>query len=136
MAIMSMIIIVVFLFAAIGLVILQVMLSKAESKWPGLILPCVSFIFSLVVVFGLMMFSTSRSSSVNTVDHHGNVVTTIVDETTIPSGARESTAITMGMNFIYINIPTVIGLCIYGVCRAGKNDKNKKDLEKMKLQDL
>ena len=33
----------------IGFVVLQVFLSKRESKWPGLILPLLSFLCSLVM---------------------------------------------------------------------------------------
>ena len=37
----------------IGLVVLQVFLSKRESKWPGLILPLLSLLISLLLVLNV-----------------------------------------------------------------------------------
>ena len=41
-----------------GIIVLQVILSKKESRWPGLILPAILFSMSVVIIFGLMVFST------------------------------------------------------------------------------
>lgn len=41
----------------IGLVVLQVFLSKRESKWPGLILPLLSFLYSLVMALSAVAYN-------------------------------------------------------------------------------
>ena len=43
-------------------VLLQMKLSKSESKIPGLILPSVSFLFTLLGAIGFVSFSTVTSS--------------------------------------------------------------------------
>ena len=47
----SLIVLAVFL---VGGVLLQIFLSKRESKWPGLVLPAISFLWSLLYLFNLM----------------------------------------------------------------------------------
>lgn len=39
-----------------GIVILQVFLSRRESKWPGLIMPIITFGFSLIVFMAFVLF--------------------------------------------------------------------------------
>lgn len=73
-------------FAAGG-ILLQIFLSKREGKWPGLILPLLSFLYSMV-----MMLSAAA--------YNGGV----------PWGAILA-------SLILGNIPTVILLAIYFTCR-------------------
>ncbi|PKM51225.1 MAG: hypothetical protein CVV02_07660 [Firmicutes bacterium HGW-Firmicutes-7] len=42
-----------FLVFIVGGIILQIFLSKRESKWPGLVLPIISFIFSLIFILNI-----------------------------------------------------------------------------------
>jgi len=55
----GLIILLVFLGLCVGLIILQVYLSKRESMWPGLILPIITFCFSLSILLGMALFSTN-----------------------------------------------------------------------------
>lgn len=90
-----------------GGIFLQIFLSKKESKWFGLILPIITFTYSLLMIFGLAM--TDDMSWWNIL---GLIASTL----------------------LVANIPTVILLVIYFGCR--EKIKRKKALEKMNIQDL
>ena len=60
-------------------IILQVFLSKQNSKWPGLVLPAITFIFSLISILNINSF--------------GNVMNTVFLILT---------------TFLLTNIPTII----------------------------
>ena len=45
---------IVLLVFVVGGILLQIFLSKRESKWPGLVLPAISFLWSLLYLFNLM----------------------------------------------------------------------------------
>lgn len=47
----TLIVLVVFV---VGGILLQIFLSKRENKWPGLVLPAISFLWSLLYLFNLM----------------------------------------------------------------------------------
>lgn len=85
----------------------QIFLSKKESKWFGLILPFISFAYSLLTIFGIATYA-GRSLW----DTVGLILST----------------------FFTSNIPTIILLAIYFGCR--EKIKRKKALEKMNIQDL
>lgn len=96
------------LIAVTGLAIwLQCFLSKAESRWPGLILPAISFICAF-----LMLFSIAAHNSMT---------------------AWEVFALLAG-TFLLGNIPTLFFLAIYWACRGRK--RRQRGLEKMNIQDL
>lgn len=44
----------------IGAIFLQIFLSKKKSKWFGLILPTISFIYSLLMISSIVVFDTMR----------------------------------------------------------------------------
>ena len=44
----------------IGAIFLQIFLSKKKSKWFGLILPTISFIYSLLMISNIVVFDTMR----------------------------------------------------------------------------
>ena len=90
-----------------GGILLQIFLSKKESKWFGLILPIITFAYSLLTIFGLA--TTDDMSWWNIL---GLIASTL----------------------FVSNIPTVILLLIYFGCR--EKIKRKKALEKMNIQDL
>lgn len=87
----------VLLFAA-GAIGLQIFLSRRESKWPGLVLPVVTLIYSIVMVLNMAYFI---------------------------SMARPLLA-ALGV-FLTCNIPTLILLGIYFACRSGRRKKNEMD---------
>lgn len=90
------------------LVVIQIFLSKAESKWIGLILPALTFLCSLLVTLGLLVMM-------------------------IYMPGADTILMLFGL-FILGNIPTVILLVVNYVCR--EKVWKKKEIEKMKIQDL
>lgn len=71
----------------VGGILLQIFLSKREGKWPGLILPLLSFLYSLVMVCSAVAYNGG-----------------------IPWGPILA-------SLILGNIPTVMLLAIYFACR-------------------
>lgn len=90
-----------------GIIWLQVFLSKKENKILGLILPFISFTYSILKIFSIP----------------------IVENMTAWEVCRLSAS-----TFIIINIPTIIFIAIYWSYR--KNTMSKRNLEKMNIQDL
>lgn len=97
----------VMLLVYAGVLVLQVFLSKTESKWPGLVLPCIGFLTSLMIPFGIA----------------------------VPSeGVTVGFVAQMMLVWLLGNIPTLILLAIYNACRRKRN--RNKQVEKMSIQDL
>ena len=78
---------VVLLFIA-GVIVLQIFLSKRESKWPGLVLPIMSFLISFIYPLNMA----------------------------VPSVGGFFIALILG--WLIANIPTYILLAIYFACRG------------------
>ncbi|MGN0754156.1 MAG: hypothetical protein ACI4ME_06820 [Aristaeellaceae bacterium] len=97
----------VILLAYAGVLVLQVFLSKTESKWPGLVLPGIAFLMSLMYPF--LMVAPSEGVTVGFIAQ-------------------------MILVWLLGNIPTLILLGIYFACRGKK--KRSKQIEKMNIQDL
>jgi len=85
---MTLIVFFIGLIATVGVIWLQVFLSKRPSKWLGLILPIITFAFSLLCVLGIM----------DTGNFWQNVILVI-------------------STLLLVNISTIILLVIYFVCR-------------------
>lgn len=86
------------LFALLaGTVFLQIFLSKRESKWFGLILPIITFIYSLLMIFNVAVMA----------------------------GGEVFWAITAA--FLFSNIPTLVLLAIYFGCREKKKKRSLLD---------
>lgn len=91
----------------VGVILLQIYLSKKESKWPGLVLPIIAFLWGLLYPLG----------------------------TAVPSeGVTVGFIFQMLLIWLLGNIPTIVLLTIYFACR-GKQRRNKQ-LDKMNIQDL
>jgi len=103
----------------IGVIWLQVFLSKRESKWSGLILPILNFSISILTV--LMLMSWNEETYVN------GVATEMVR-------AEGANVEQMLMMLMWWNIFTAILLMIYFSCRQ-KINRNRA-LEKMAIRDL
>ena len=86
----------------VGGIFLQIFLSKRESKWPGLILPILSFLYSLLMAFSAVAYKGG-----------------------IPWGAI-LTSLILG------NIPTVILLAIYAACREKRRKRGELDKMQIK----
>ena len=104
---MNAIVLFILLAIFVGCIFLQIKKKKKESKWFGLILPFISFAYSLLTIFGIATYA-GRSLW----DTVGLILST----------------------FFTSNIPTIILLAIYFGCR--EKIKRKKALEKMNIQDL
>ena len=88
----------VFLFAIVaGGILLQIFLSRREGKWPGLVLPVLSFLYSLVMAFSAVAYNGA-----------------------IPWGPILA-------SLILGNIPTVILLAIYFACREKHRKRSELD---------
>lgn len=100
------------LICLICIVSLQVFLSRRKSRWPGLVLPALSFLFSLLTSVATALFSFVPPQQ------------TFLESATIP----------FLLPFFLCNIPTLVLLAIYFICRGKYN--RKKQLNKMNIQDL
>ena len=91
-------IVLVFVLALlVGGVFLQIFLSKRESRWPGLILPLLSFLYSLLMACSAVAYNGG-----------------------IPWGAILA-------SLVLGNIPTVILLAIYAACRERFRKRSELD---------
>ncbi|RDY28097.1 hypothetical protein CHL78_007285 [Romboutsia weinsteinii] len=97
----------VLLLVLLAATVLQIILSTRQNKNLGLILPAANILFSLTAIFGFANFAGSFSLDV--------IMTSL-------------------MVFFIYNIPTLILLLIYYICR--KKIDSKKDIDKMNIQDL
>ena len=101
------IMIVVLLLFFVAIICLQVFLSKRQSKILGLVLPVISFIYSLIIVLGRAAFESM-------------------------SGGE--TFVLIASTLLLSNIPTIVLIAIYIASR--EKIKRNKEIEKMNIQDL
>ncbi len=94
-----------FLVLCVG-VVLQIWLSGLDSRWPGLVLPFLTFLWAVVRIFMVRFYGLT---------------------------AIQMAGMYLG-NFLLKNISTLILLAVYFARRAGKR-KNKM-LDKMNIHDL
>ena len=108
----------------VGIILLQIFLSKRENKWLGLILPAINFVFSLIAVMGVAVFERTSVGIISGADGP-----TVVYETTqsLITGDILSTVFTIVAVFLLYNIPTLILLAIYWGCREKR--KKRQDSE-------
>ena len=83
---------------AVGGVLLQIYLSKRESRWPGLVLPGICMLYPILLVLNVAVM--------------GNI------------GSVAATVITA---FVLGAVPAIILLVIYFACRSGRNRKSELD---------
>ena len=88
-------------FAAGG-ILLQIFLSKRERKWPGLVLPLLSLLYSLLMACSAVAYSEKII--------WGPILTSLI----------------LG------NIPTVILLAIYAACREKRRKRGELDKMQIK----
>lgn len=112
-----------FLISIIGIgIYVQVKLSESENKFLGLILPVLSFLLSLFLIFGITIFSAFTSSSV---DGLVQSIEQIVIGISYPN---------IFFLFLITNIPTAI---FSGIYLSGRNKINlKKSIKKIKIDGL
>lgn len=81
----------------VGVILLQIYWSKRESKWPGLVLPIISFLFSFIYPLNMA----------------------------IPSVGGSLIALIWG--WLIANIPTYVLLAIYFACRGKYRKRKQLD---------
>lgn len=123
----------------IGLIFLQIILSKNSNRILGLILPIISFIFALIIVIGFYNFSiqTRNYSTIRTVGSSNGIMDSEV--VSVPSNVHKSYGFSLLFMLLIFNIPTIIYLCIYFAYRKkgiGGKEKELYELNKMNIQDL
>ena len=91
-----------------GAILLQIFLSRRASRWPGLLLPGVTFFYSLVMLLSVAAYNGNNGME--------GVVAALLS------------VLVLG------NIPTVMLLIIYALCRRG--ERTQRELNKMNAQDL
>ena len=87
--------VVLLLFLA-GVVLLQIFLSGRERRWPGLVLPGISFLYALLLVLNVAYFVSMA---------HAVLTTVLV--------------------FVIGNIPTAALLAIYFACRKKRRKRGE-----------
>lgn len=114
----------------IGVVFLQVFLSKKDSRWFGIIIPAISFFISILIVISIVAYTnigiTSHSTSEN-----GTIIKQEIEDSRSNFVPVVIQAVT---TFLIFNIPTVVLISIYAACREKR--RRRLDLEKMQIQDL
>ncbi len=122
--------ILIMLVLLVGIILLQIFLSKRNGKLFGLILPVISFMVSLFIIIGMVAYTsigiTSYSHSEN-----GRIVEHEIEDTRSDFGSVLGQVIVI---FLLYNIPTVVLITIYAACR--ENKKQRLEIEKMQIQDL
>lgn len=124
---------VVFLTLVVGGIFLQIFLSKKKSKWPGLILPGITLLYSLIMILGFAVFQGMTTQEIST---QGEVTTQSITTQIGTAQGMTNTQILIQViiTFLITNIPTYILLGIYFGCRE-KLPKNS-PIDKMNIQDL
>lgn len=119
----------------VGIIALEVWLSRRKSRWPGLVMPAVTFVVSLFLALGVMLFSVGGAATeVQVVDEETGEV--VYQEQTVeaePDWALGDAA-QLGLVLLVGNIPTFVLLGAYYIGR--EKIRREKLLEKMNIQDL
>jgi len=123
--------IVFFIILAGGIIVLQIFLSRKEKRWPGLILPGLSLLCSLLIVLSLVVFSTQTQTSGGYITADGTYIQT---EETVHNEVTAADLAVVVPPFLLSNIPTVVLLAIYAACREKR--KRKLAVDRMSAQDL
>lgn len=119
----------------VGIIALEVWLSRRKSRWPGLIMPAITFMVSLFLALGVMLFSVGGAATeVQVVDEETGEV--VYQEQTVETEQDWTLGDTaqLGLVLLVGNIPTFVLLGAYYIGR--EKLRREKLLEKMNIQDL
>src|SRR5699024_5011281 len=119
----------------VGIIALEVWLSRRRSRWPGLILPAVTLVLSLLMVLGFAAFSRGvATAEMQVIDQEtGEIVYQEQAVVTEPDWTLGDAA-QLGVVLLVGNIPTFVLLGTYYIGR--EKLRREKMLEKMNIQDL
>ena len=117
----------------VGVVWLQIFLSKRQSRWLGLVLPCICLILSLVVVLGMEAFTAG--SRVQEFYENGQLIQRVA-EPLVPNAQNGMGGHVLAILMVFLvgNIPTICLVAIYFACR--EKMRREASLAKMNVQDL
>lgn len=119
----------------VGIIALEVWLSRRKSRWPGLILPAVTLVLSLLMVLGFAAFSRGGATAeMQVIDQETGEI--VYQEQTIETEPDWTLgdAAQLGVVLLVGNIPTFVLLGTYYIGR--EKLRREKMLEKMNIQDL
>ena len=118
-----------------GVIVFEVWLSRRQSRWPGLIMPILSFALSLLLVFGFVAFSAgSATSELQVSDAETGEIVYQEQRVEEVSDWTLGDTVQVGLLLLIANIPTLV---LLGVYYAGREElRRDKLLEKMNIQDL
>lgn len=134
------------------LIWLQVFLSRAASRWPGLILPALHLLLAIVISVGNVAYTSNIDTKAFVEQVYessyveGEAGEPEIDGASIGtiggSDGPTSIFVTRGMNeffmifwvFLLCNIPTAVDLAIYGAVRRKR--RKHADVDKSRIQDL
>ena len=93
---------IIILLFFVAIILLQIVLSKRENKWTGLIIPIISFGLSILWILNIQYYLALSRLTLKVI-----------------------------LVFIITNIPTAIFLAIYFICRKNKkvNEINKMNIQ-------
>lgn len=119
----------------VGIIALEVWLSRRKRRWPGLILPAVTLVLSLLMVLGFAAFSRGGATAeMQVIDQEtGEIVYQEQTVETEPDWTLGDAA-QLGVVLLVGNIPTFVLLGTYYIGR--EKLRREKMLEKMNIQDL
>ena len=119
-----------FLLPIALLVALQVWLCKKSVRL-GLILPGISLVLSMVLVFSMAAFGRIGGGALRVTDENGNI---IQEETIKAPPIKAEEVVAVGLVFLVSNIPTVVfgGVWLHYKGRKDTLD----DLKRMRIEDL
>lgn len=121
-----------------GTIVLQVYLSRREGRWPGLVLPILSFVIALTAALAVGVANSYTGTGKLTVTEVNSDGTVTTQTTPVEPGEDEreiGEALIRGVIvFLTANIPTVIYTVIY----FGEREKfrRREQMKKMNIQDL
>ena len=89
---------VVMLVFVAGGILLEIFLARRKSRWPGLVLPAISFLWSLLYLFNMM-----------------------------DTGSMVQNILTALLTMLLANIPTLVLLAIYWAVREKRRKRSELD---------
>ena len=120
----------------VGIIALEVWLSRRKSRWPGLIMPIITFAASLLLVLGTVAFTRVGGATSELQVEDAETCAVIYQEQRAeqaPDWTLGDTA-QVGLLLLVGNIPTFVLLGAYYIGR--EKLRREKLLEKMNIQDL
>lgn len=112
---------IILLLLLAGSIWLQVYLSKKENKWLGLIIPIICFMYSIMIVLSISIYTnTGNVTTRNTSMTQNLEERAVIDQSSFTLSEKQGLAAILSTVipvFLVTNIPTLIYLAIYFAAR-------------------